>query len=73
MKLFSRLNVRPIEALMVGWTILAFITIPLWESPWKMPTMVVLLLASVVLGWFLEPRETRESRCQRGACPCDAD
>lgn len=47
---------RPIELLMVGWTVLAFIVIPLWDSPWKMPTMVSLLFASVVLGYFLEPR-----------------
>lgn len=56
MKLFSRLKVRPIEALMVGWTALAFIAIPLWKSTWTMPTMVVLLLAAVVVGYILEPR-----------------
>ncbi|MBX3151835.1 hypothetical protein KF728_16885 [Candidatus Obscuribacterales bacterium] len=59
MKLFSRLNVRPIEALMVGWTILAFIAIPLWKSTWTMPTMVVLLLAALVVGYVLEPRSER--------------
>jgi hypothetical protein len=48
---------RPIELLMVGWTILALIAIPLWEgSTWLMPTMVSLLLAAVALGWYLEPR-----------------
>jgi len=56
MKLNWLSRVRPIEALMVGWTVLAFIAIPLWNSPWKMPTMVGLLLAAVVLGWILEPR-----------------
>jgi chromate transport protein ChrA len=61
MKLFSRLNVRPIEALMVGWTILAFFAIPLWKSTWTMPTMVVLLLAAVVVGYILEPRESPDS------------
>jgi hypothetical protein len=49
-------RVRPIEALMVGWTALAFIAIPLWKSTWTMPTMVGLLLAALVLGWLLEPR-----------------
>ncbi len=48
-------RVRPIEALMVGWTALAFIAIPLWKSTWTMPTMVGLLLAALVLGWLLEP------------------
>lgn len=56
MKLKWLSNVRPIEALMVGWTALAFVAIPLWQSTWTMPTMVVLLFAALIVGYLLEPR-----------------
>jgi len=53
----SRLKFSPIEALMLGWTILAFVLIPLWDSTWKGPVLVVALLVAWIVGAIFEPRE----------------
>jgi hypothetical protein len=53
-KLFAR--VRPIEALMVGWTVLAFFAVAFLDGPVTMAVMVVLLLACPILGMYLEQR-----------------